>query len=407
MSATIRSVLDEKLKHLKFDRKFLSKLRTYEQDFVNKNDEHIAFFGGHLTGVHVVRFSPTDRSRWFTEILDAHESDVESALHALPSINVDFNVRSDAMNITCVYLAHRFMTEKTLSEKDRKLGATLAILILYYKFTTSLLAHYFRFVADPAVADATYKELSYKYTLKQLGSWMAYLEDRVDKTIGKDSLHYKTFMKFDVDEDVLYAIGDSQGRVRNTIKSIYSEFIKVHQQGTRISTSSAVVEMNGEEVLRDKTRTFQTQIRYLNSIVIDKATFIKEDLVAIIEKVIPSVPPRLFRQTLEWMSENYGRGQNDLVSKAIQDTLIYSFNYFMENPKLIRGNRDISGMIVRLKGTYTSSRSTDPSLMELRELVEDIAQKATSSKNKTIISSVRTATMLYLVARSLTSNHYA
>lgn len=45
------------------------------------------FFGGNLTGVHIVRFTPADMDKFFLDVLDIEEEEVKDGLFALPGVN--------------------------------------------------------------------------------------------------------------------------------------------------------------------------------------------------------------------------------------------------------------------------------------------------------------------------------
>jgi hypothetical protein len=64
-------------------------------------------------------------------------------------------------------------------------------------------------------------------------------------------------------------------------------------------------------------------------------------------------------------------------------------------------------MLIRLKGAYTSSRSTDPDLLELRDLVEKVIRPAVNSRTEAVVASVRTGVLLYLVSRAYTMQYYS
>ena len=152
---TVKGVLDDQLGYLKFDKTLADAIHQYQVDFVNKNEEHVTFFGGHLTGVQVVRFTTTDSNNWFSGILETDEDILKPLLQNLPGIDKTHVVSSDTYNLTCLWLIHRF--NKSSLPKDLKERAKRDVcLILNYKFLTSLLAHYFKYPADPAIAEATY-----------------------------------------------------------------------------------------------------------------------------------------------------------------------------------------------------------------------------------------------------------
>jgi hypothetical protein len=416
MTDLIRPALDDYFSTLPIDNKLMQRVMQYEKDFVNKNEDHITFFGGHLMGVQVVRFDPRDRHRWFDEVLEVNEESLEEVLTSLttldergkpePVINQDHIVRSDVMNISCGYLIYRFLNTDRLPA-DKKLQAARAVLsIMLYKFLTSLLWNYFKYQANPAVAEATYNALSQKFGLKREGNWKKYLDSRATITVSPKGTHWDTLNNMRDDEKFLYFIADTQGRIRGTTISIYAIFDRMNRAGIKIQSTSAVMEYSGEEILKDKTRTFQPEIRYITEVVADRESFVKPELINIIQKSVSSVSPDQLKNTLSWMSDNVNYGKDDIVNQFVLKTVIYSFNYLAQNPKLIKGKRDISGILYRLRGSFTSSRSVDPDLMELRELGEKIASFATGSRNASLLSGIRTAILLYVMGRILSRNYY-
>jgi hypothetical protein len=280
------------------------------------------------------------------------------------------------------------------------------MLVLQYKFFTSRYYRHFRYPADRATAEATYAQLSYKFDIKTYGSWSALFRARAEDIVAKTSIHYRTITHMDDDRKVIYMLNDTQGRIRDMLKNIYDVFLRVHQQGIRISSTSSVIEHDGVEVLKDKSRNLLAYGRYINSIISDRNSFMREELMVIVEKLMHTMPPKLFRETLEWMSHNYRqRGAND-IEETLNETLVHSFDYFSDNREAVRDTHDLPGLLARLRGVYMSSRSTDPVLFALREKVEGIVKKATGNKNTSVIASVRTGVLLYVVLRAMTMTHY-
>lgn len=406
MDKSIQAVFADECSHLEMDAKLTKRLHAYQVGFVNKNDEHIKFFGGNLLGVETVRFLDQDRDRWFDEILEVDADPLEERLLALPEVNAEFHVSSDTMNLSCVWLTHAIFNSKKLSEEQRHEAMIDVMLVLQYKFFTSRYYRHFRYPADKATAEATYAQLSYKFDIKTYGSWSALFRARAEDIIAKASIHYRTIAHMDDDKKVIYMLNDTQGRIRDMLKNIYDVFLRVHQQGIRISSTSSVIEHDGVEVLKDKSRNVLAYGRYINSIISDRNSFMREELLVIVEKIMHTMPPKLFRETLEWMSNNYRQHGANEIEEILNEALVHSFDYFSDHREAVRNTHDLPGLLSRLRGVYMSSRSTDPVLFALREKVEGIVQKATGNKNTSLIASVRTGVLLYIVLRAMTMRHY-
>ena len=63
MDRSIREVFEDECSHLVANSALVKRLHDYQLGFVNKNSDHIDFFGGYLTGVQTVRFTDADRDR--------------------------------------------------------------------------------------------------------------------------------------------------------------------------------------------------------------------------------------------------------------------------------------------------------------------------------------------------------
>lgn len=408
MKNGISKVFDEECKDLQIDKDLVRRLNTYQNAFVHKNSEHQDFFGGSTTGVQVVRFLPADRNRWFDEILEINDTLLEEKLHALPTVNTDWLISSDAMNLSCAWLAHAVFKSNKLNDKQKHDALIDIFLVLQYKYLTSILYRFFKYPADRETAEATYSLLSYKYALKVHGSWSAVLRARAEEIISKDSIHYDTIVKMDDDKDVIYLLNDTQGRIKDMMKNIYDLFIRVSQQGIKIATVTAVTtDHDGEEILKDKTKSMTVYGRYIRSVIIDKNSFVRTELTNVIEKIMQTMPPKLFNMTLEWMSINYSQVNTKIIDEVLEETLLHSFDYLGTNRELIRNNTDLSNLLAKLRGVYMSSRSTDQALIALREKTEKMVRMAVETKNESVISSVRTGVLLYIVLRSFTMKHYS
>jgi len=404
---SVLEVFNEECKTLVLDIHLVKRLLKYQTDFVMKNQDHQEFFGGNLTGVHVVRFTDADRNRWFHEILEVDDGPLEERLLALPTINAEYHVSSDTMNLSCIWLAHALFNSSLLNKEQKHEAMVNVFLVLQYKYLTSRLFRHFIYPADKATAEATYAQLNYKYAIKVYGSWSALLLARAEEIISESSIHYKTITEMKSDKDVVYMLNDTQGRIRDMLKNIYDVFKRVHEQGTRIITTSSVIEHEGVEVLKEKTHDIMSYKRYIGSIISDRNSFIRLELVSIIEKLIYTMPSKPFMETLEWMSDNYRQHGATVIEEILDETLVHCFDYISNNKDVIRSTTDYATLLSKLKGVYMSSRSTDVVLLSLREKVETMVKMATHNRNESVISSVRTGIMLYINIRTLTMKHYA
>jgi hypothetical protein len=406
MDLSVLDVFNDECKNLVIDTNFIKRLSAYQTMFVHKNADHVAFFGGVLIGVQTVRFTVEDTDKWFNDIIEADDVPLEERLLKLPLINPDWNVSSDTLNLSVAWLVHTIYKSKTLTREQKHQGMVDALLVLQYKFLTSRLYRHFRFPADKTTAQAAYAQLSNKFAIKRYGSWSALLTARAEEIISPSGIHRRTIETLD-DEGVRYMLNDIQGRIRDMLKKIFDVFLKVHASGKRIISVSSSIEHDGVEILKDKTKSLTQYTRYLNSIVSDKNSFVRMELLGVVSKMVKHAPPKLIIETLSWMSNNYRQRGAALIEDVLNETMIHSFDYLNEDKSAMRNQADLPALLSRLKGVYMSSRTTDPVVKGLRDKTEMMAKMATGNKNGPILASVRTAVLLYIVLRTFTMKHYS
>jgi len=407
MANSVKEVFDEECSHLVIDPKFVKKISDYRTAFEMKDPDHATFFGGNLTGVQKVRFLQSDRDAWFEEILEINDIILQDKLHSLPSVDPERNVASDVMNLSCVWLMHAIYNSKKLNDAQKKQGMIDVAMVMQFKFLTSRLYRLFRYPADPETAAAAYAQLSMKYAIKQLGNWRAVLEARAQEITSKTGIHHRAISQMDNDNGVFYLLTDSQGRIRDMLKNIYDVFLKTHQSGARISVTSNIAEYDGKEILKDVTKSTLAYTRYIHSIITDKNSFVKPELLSIIENLMHSTPPKLILESLNWMSANYNQASAGIIQEVIDEAMVHAFDYLAQNRSIASANPDIGLLLSRLKGVYMSSRSTDPALIQLRQKAEQIAKFATGNRHPSVIASVRTSLLLYVILRAFTMRYYS
>lgn len=400
---TLIEVFDNHFKNVKFNSELGRKIYEFQLGYVSRNQEHMEFFGGNLLGVQVVRFKDTDLLKFFNDALDVDYYDLDKDLSKVTTINQDFKVSSDTLNLTCMYVIHRFLTSPIIADKKRARAVYDTALVFYMRCIAALLSAYFTYPVDPRIAQAAYAKLSQKYLIKKLGSWHKVMDYRANDLIDKNGLHYKKLVSFNNDQDVVYIINDSQGRIRDLIKNYYSEFKQVHTDGDTISTTSSVFsDLEGEEAVKDKTGTVESYVTYIKTIVSDKNSFVKNDLITIINKINTNTSFRMIKSVLEWISINYDSDKHHKeIDEFITKVVIHSM-YLIQHNINVSNMRDYSKIISGLKNLYLSTRSTDKDLDEIRKLGEKLIQVSQKDKlSKSLLMSTRTSIILYIIFRTL------
>lgn len=406
MIETIKSVFDDVTKDAVIDAKLIQRIHEYERAFVNRNEDHIAFFGGNLMGVKPMRFRQKDRDDWFADVLQIDELTLEDGIHSLKSLDPEWKRANDVMNLSCIWAVYAILQSSKLNPQQKHAACVDVMLILQYKFLGSLMAHFFPYPADEATMQAVYAQLSYKYALKSAGSWAKLLRNRAEEIMSPKSIHHRTYQVLGDDKAVVYMVSDIQGRLREIVKKMTTVFYQVRETGAKISTEKSVMDVDGQAIVKDKTRRYSTYIRYFHTVLDDKASLVRQELVDVISDAMPTMPPRLLVETLEWMNLNHRHTGHD-VEELINETLIFAFDLISSDRELLGKRAGLTPLLVKLRSLYMASRMSDPSLLKTKALAEKIVGHSVKTKNASVIASVRTGLQLFIVLRAMAMHHYA
>jgi hypothetical protein len=407
MDTTIKSVFQSHATHLRFDAALVKAISSFERGFVNGNEEHIAFFGGYSMGVHKMRFRGVDRESWFNDVLRMNEQALEEDIAQLSSIDPEWVRASDAMNLSCAWLAYELLHATSLPQAVRHEAAVQVIQVMLYKFMGSLMAHNFKYSADEASMTAMYAELNYKYAIKKAGSWGRLLRERAEELVSPQSVHRPVFEQFDSDDGIVRMINDTQSRLRQIVKSMNKVFYDVRARGVKIGTTKSVLDIDGESVLLDKTRKYSTYIRYLTEVLGDRKSFVRKELMDVVRDMMHTMSPRMFEDTLVWMSVHRDDPKHPQIRELCEETLIFAFEQLSTHRDRLARNHGLSPLLKQLRALYMASRMPkDSPLHRCKEMAEEIVVKATGSRSSSSIAAVRTGLQLYICVRSLAMHYY-
>jgi hypothetical protein len=406
--STLKEVFDEQFDQVKFNRDLCKRIIRYSQSFMTRNEDHNAFFGGVLLGVNPIRFLESDREAWYEDVLDVDEELLRNRFKDVKAINHDFKVMSDVFNYTSIYIAHRLERETNIPQKLRKEAQTHAFMVLHYRFLTSLLVTRFRYPADPAVAQATYAALSGRYDIRRYGSWRALLEARSEDLVSPNSIYRRAIKEFKPDAQLIRVVTDTQGRIREVVKKIYAVYRETLRAGVRVtSTSDAMVTTDGEMVLKDRHNGYSVYIRYMNEVAQSESNLIKPELIDVISSAMPTMPPKLLTESLTYLSKNYNQRNQKYLEEIVNETLLYMFDYLQSNRSVLGRKNDLPGLLTKLRSLLMASRSSDATVLKLRQHTEKLVRQSVTTRNNAVIASVRTGVLLYITLRALTKDHYS
>jgi hypothetical protein len=403
---TIKDVMDSHCKHLKIDGALARKISAFLTHFKNKNQDHVNALGSNLLGVYPMRWIPSvDQNEWCENLLEIDRLALRQDIVALDTVDENWKRATDVVNLTCVWLAHRFFNSNLpIRAKEQ---VVMDVLMVYHcKIFSSLLAHYFPYGVDEGIAAAVYADLSKKFEIKRKGTWQRVLESGCEDIVAEDSIHYQTIQRFDDDQAVIYLISDTQLKVRSKFKYIWEVLDKVRATNQRFVSVGSTVELNGEFHIRDLERVIPKYKRYIEDVCGEVNRFYKADLADVVSSVMPTMNENMFAQVLNTYSQAFGNRHKE--ARSILDlTIEHLFNSVLTDPEINGQLKNIVEVVSRTRGLYTSSRSTDPALMQMRKLGEKFIKKECKINSPTQLSALRTGLLLYIVLRTMAMNHYS
>ena len=398
--------MDELFSKVKFNKSLLNKLVRQRTKYIYKNVDHTEFFSGNLTGVHIVRFTNKDFDSIFKELLRIDPLKVDKIIRSSDNFNHEYKVEGDAFNHTVTYMAHRFLTSPDLKEKDRLEGALESIMFFLLRSIAALISSRFIYPADKAVAKRTYELLSNKYLIKQLGSWYGVLQYRADQAVSKDGLHQKTLINFNEDDRVKYILTDLATRMSDLVKNIYSVHMVASDEGVRVKETNMIgLDHDGELMFKESTGGEGVYLQNVQKSITDDQ-LLRPRLVPIIMDIIPTTTETNLKELIGYIGQSYYSDQNQLLKEFVEGSINYCVEYTKNHRLLSKYRKDLGKHLLKLKGALSSSRSSDPKLLELRDTGSDVIGLLPSHYTDQQVAATRTAAILYLYLLAYSGVHF-
>lgn len=407
MQLDLKETFDKHFAHVKFDPKLAKQFYHLQVGFVNKNQDHMDFFGGVLTGVQRVRFTSLEINQILETILRLDVQKLKRDFEHSEGIVASRKIAGDLLNFVFVYTAHRFYTSELLSKENREKAVVDIIILSSMRSLAALMVRDFQTLVDPRLAERVYARMSNRFILKKLGSWQRYLVYRGNSVLDEDYPHKKTMVNFDPPQAVVDWAVDVHNRVKETLKDIYGIIMETHGEGDKLKAGSlSGIDMEGNEVVVDKTTGLQTRIDYVLQVLPDANTFSKHELIKLVSKANPTTGETYLERTLHWLSEFYFTDDHKLIEKIVVDSLTLCYSY-LEDENYIRSHaKDLGFLLVKLKNMIMSSRSSNETLIALREIGLVPVEASAETSNPQLMASIRTSMILYIFIRAYTKDFF-
>ena len=406
----LKEIFDEYC-HVSIDKKFLERITKWRNKFYSKNSEHVGFFSSASFGLYIPKWTSDEDDEWLNEIIGIDEEEIADYVYELPSINKDFQVSSNILSISFIYLMHKATINKSLSSVDNDKVRKTLMEVLVARYMTSIMYKYFyRGKTSPEVSTEVFERLSKRFDLKVAGNWKNWIEmkaegfvlgdeQRQDAKYGKQEV----FQRFE-DELVVRKLNSIKSQLNKAAIEINSVFRQVLEDQDKIASKSALSMSVDGLYLADLVRDQTKYLHYQDAIFIDKNTFIKEDLLAVIEQSMPTISSNIFRGALEWILDNQMDSKyKRKIMEVRHDILIYAIQLIKDENL---HTNDLVQVGYRLRQNLLSGKNNDRTVLKVRKMIDEFIVKFRPQSKGKLVSLERSAIMIYIVLRTLAMNYY-
>lgn len=406
----LKEIFDEYC-DVSIDKKFLERITKWRNKFYSKNSEHVGFFSSASFGLYIPKWTSEEDDEWLTEIIGIDEEEIADYVYELPSINKDFQVSSNILSISFIYLMHKATINKSLSSADNDRVRKTLMEVLVARYMTSIMYKYFyRGKTSPEVSTEVFERLSKRFDLKVAGNWKNWIEMKAEGfVLGDDQRQDAKYAKQEVfqrfeDELVVRKLNSIKSQLNKAAIEINSVFRQVLEDQDKIASKSALSMSVDGLYLADLVRDQTKYLHYQDAIFIDKNTFIKEDLLAVIEQSMPTISSNIFRGALEWILDNQMESKyKRKIMEVRHNILIYAIQLIKDENL---HTNDLVQVGYRLRQNILSGKNNDRTVLKVRKMIDEFIVKFRPQSKGKLVSLERSAIMIYIVLRTLAMNYY-
>ena len=224
----------------KINESLLKELRSFKNNWIKKNENHINFLGGNLLGPNEIVFSDADRITYFDIIGIYNSKELGNDILNLKDILAlkkeaekegkkgERKVSFDVFNLSIIWLCHEF----SIYYKDDIKKYHEAVDLIYFIYAVKVfgsryILFFSKYSLEVETAKAVYEKLSGKFLIKKYDNW-----DRVINHLGK-KLYSTEESGFDSKVrnmntiDSMYIAQDLHGSITSIFKNIFEVTLEV------------------------------------------------------------------------------------------------------------------------------------------------------------------------------------
>lgn len=404
----VKQALDAYFGDVKFDTALFKRLMFNNIEYITRNQEHTQLFSGRNIGCYFIKYTQYDKNIFYNNLFQIEYDDVLDVIDTITSIPKNFKIARDDVNLMCFYIAHRFLSNPELTEKQQLEYARESLSYFSYRTLVLITSTYFIYPISEDKATTMTERLSNKYIIKKLKNWNEYCQYRSDEYL--DSKFLSLLRKMDDDVELPNAITDLFGRTKDTIKNIYAEFMEMLDGDEIIKSKHATVkDGEGNEQLADRVDSVQRYIGQVDVMLSDKSAMIKKDHINVVVDILSNLSYRDMHECLDHLFEFAfsDRKSYDRVQSHMKDILVNAVEYLQRNEVYLHSKTSVLDIMNAIVGNVLYARGTEVSVHKVKtegeQLIKSVYKFHKDSLSDRTLKSVRNGLYLYVVLMAFSS----
>jgi hypothetical protein len=404
----VKQALDAYFANVKFDDKLFRRLTQNNIEYISGNEERAQLFSGRNIGCYFIKYTQYDKNIFYNNLFGLEFDDISDEIEKISSIPKHFKIARDDVNLMCFYIAHRFLSNPDLDEKQQMAYAREALNYFNYRTLVLLSSTYFIYPISEDKATSMSERLSNKYIIKKLKNWNEYCQYRSDEYL--DSKFLTLLRKMDSDDELPNAITDLFGRTKDTIKNIYGEFTEMLESDEVIKSRQATVkDGEGNMQLADRIDSVQRYTGRVDTMLSDKTVMIKKDHITVVVDILSNLSYRDMHECLDHLFEFAfsSRKAHDRVHAHFKDILVNAMEYLQRNEVYLHSKTNVLDIMNSIVGNVLYARGTEVSVHRVKnegeQLIKAVYKHHKDSLSDRTLKSVRNGLYLYVVLTAFTS----
>ena len=363
----VKEKFDELFSEVEFDRTLYERI-MYSNIDLKCSKENKSLFGGQLIGCYLVKYTYIDEDKFFNELFELDRETVGETISHIRSIPSNFVISRDPVNLTCFYVAHRFLSNKKLKEEERVKYAEE--ILHHFNYRTLIVLHFnwFKYPITEEKAVSLFERLSGKYLIKHVRNWDEYCRYRSEEYIKSK---FRALLEtFNDDHALPNAINDLHNRTKDMLKNVYREFVNMQGSQEILKKNRSVVDdIEGQQVMMEKLNTPDIYHQRLVASFSDRQSFIRLNHVAVVSDVIKNISYERLMEALGivydfiHLDHKTYKETVDLTNRIIVNVL----DYVQKNQFLIGSGATLIKITNMLIGNVLYARGEDVEINRIKD----------------------------------------